>query len=121
MESRPMLYPMEIGIAQRILAIVQEEMARYKVSSLKTIRLVVGEAVPVNPQRLTSCFELVSQATPQEGAKLELELDPLACRCIICAKIFFIEDEKYLCPNCHSNQIEIISGGKFLIKEIVAG
>ncbi len=116
-----MLYPIEIGIAQRILAIVQEEMARYKVSCLKTIRLVVGEAVPVNPQRLTYCFELVSQDTPQEEAKLELELDPLACRCTICAKFFFIEDGKHLCPNCHSNKTEIISGEKFLIKEIVAG
>ncbi len=120
-ETGPMLYPMEIGIAQRILAIVQEEIARHKVTRLKTIRLVAGEALPVNPQRLTYCFELISQDTPQEGAKLEIDLDPLACQCTLCAMVFFIEDRNYLCPKCLSNKIEVISGRKFFVKEIVAG
>ncbi len=111
-ESEPMLYPMEVGIAQRILAIVQEEMARYKVTRLQTIRLVVGEALPVNPQRLTHCFQFVSQDTPQEGAKLELEWDPLACRCTPCSNVFFIENGEYLCPNCHSEPNRNHLGGK---------
>ncbi|MBI5606795.1 MAG: hypothetical protein HY879_25980 [Deltaproteobacteria bacterium] len=48
-----------------------------------------------------------------------MEIDPLACRCTHCKKIFFIVDGEYIYPNCRSNQIEIISGKKFFIKDIV--
>ncbi|MBI5606796.1 MAG: hypothetical protein HY879_25985 [Deltaproteobacteria bacterium] len=49
------------------LNIVQEEMAVHKATKLKTIRLVVGEAVTVNPQRLCDYFEVLSQDTPGRG------------------------------------------------------
>ena len=46
----------EMSIAQSIIDIVQQEMARHQVSKVSVIRLVVGEFTAVVPDSLTFSF-----------------------------------------------------------------
>jgi hydrogenase nickel incorporation protein HypA/HybF len=110
----------EMGIAQSILEIVEQEMTRHGATKLTTIRLVVGEFTAVVPESLTFCFEVLTKDTPFEGVKLEMEKVPLTGRCNLCETEFVVKDYQFICPHCGSNQVETISGKELFVKEIEA-
>jgi hydrogenase nickel incorporation protein HypA/HybF len=108
----------EMGIAQSIVDIVQQEMARHGISKITTIRLVVGEFTAVVPQSLTFCFEVITKDTPLEGVKLEMEPVPLTGRCGGCGEEFVVQEYRFVCPKCQSQDIQTISGKELFVKEI---
>ncbi|MFH0787147.1 MAG: hydrogenase maturation nickel metallochaperone HypA [Pseudomonadota bacterium] len=110
----------EMGIAQSILDIVEQEMARHGVTKVSTIRLVVGEFTAVVPQSLTFCFEVITKDTPMEGVRLEMEPVPLTGRCGGCGEEFEIKEYRFVCPKCDSKEIETIGGKELYVKEIEA-
>jgi hydrogenase nickel incorporation protein HypA/HybF len=110
----------EMGIAQSILDIVEQEMARHGATKLTTIRLVVGEFTAVVPESLTFCFEVLTKDTPFEGVKLEMEKVPLTGKCTVCETEFVVQDYQFICPHCGSNQVETLSGKELFVKEIEA-
>jgi hydrogenase nickel incorporation protein HypA/HybF len=110
----------EMGIAQNIMDIVEQEMARHGATKLSTIRLTVGEFTAVVPESLSFCFEVITKDTPFEGVKLEMEKVPLTGRCTACDEEFAIKEYQFICPKCGSNEVETISGKELFIKEIEA-
>ena len=110
----------EMSIAQSIIDIVEQEMARHGVSKVSVIRLVVGEFTAVVPQSLNFCFELITKDTPLEGVKVEMEQVPLTGRCQACGNEFPIQEYKFICPSCQSKEIETIAGKELFVKEIEA-
>src|SRR5208337_5119985 len=108
----------EMGIAQSILDIVEQEMARHGATKVSTIRLVVGEFRAVVPHSLSFCFEIITKDTPFEGVKLEIEQVPLTGRCIDCGVEFIIQEYRFICPTCRSREIETIAGKELFVKEI---
>lgn len=110
----------EMGIAQSILDIVEQEMARHGATRVSTIRLVVGEFTAVVPHSLTFCFEIITKDTPFEGVKLEMEQVPLTGHCSGCGEEFVIKEYRFVCPKCGSQEIETIAGKELFIKEIEA-
>jgi hydrogenase nickel incorporation protein HypA/HybF len=110
----------EMGIAQSILDIVEQEMARHGATRVSTIRLVVGEFRAVVPRSLTFCFEIMTKDTPFEGVKLEMEQVPLTGRCTACDEEFTVKEYRFVCPKCGSQEIETIAGKELFVKEIEA-
>jgi hydrogenase nickel incorporation protein HypA/HybF len=110
----------EMGIAQSILDIVEQEMARHGATRLTTIRLVIGEFTAIVPESLTFCFEVITKDTPYEGVKLEMEKVPLTGRCSDCGEEFVIKEYQFICPKCGSSKVETISGKELFVKEIEA-
>ena len=110
----------EMSIAQSIMDIVQQEMARHQVTRVSVIRLVVGEFTAVVPDSLTFCFEPITKDTPLEGVKVELEQVPLTGRCKTCGKEFPIVEYRFICPECQSQEVETVAGKELFIKEIEA-
>ncbi len=110
----------EMGIAQSIMEIVEQEMFRHGATKLSTIRLVVGEFTAVVPHSLTFCFEVITKDTPFEGVKLEMEHVPLTGRCTACDEEFTIKEYRFVCPKCGSQEIETIAGKELFVKEIEA-
>lgn len=109
-----------MGIAQSILDIVEQEMARYGANKVSTIRLVVGEFTAVVPHSLTFCFKIITKDTSFEGVKLELEQVPLTGRCFGCGEEFTVKKYRFVCPKCGSQEIETIAGKELFVKEIEA-
>jgi hydrogenase nickel incorporation protein HypA/HybF len=110
----------EMSIAQSIMDIVEQEMARHGVSRVSVIRLVIGEFTAVVPQSLSFCFELIIKDTPLEGVRLEMEQVPLTGRCQACGREFPIREYQFICPACQSQEIETIAGKELFVKEIEA-
>jgi hydrogenase nickel incorporation protein HypA/HybF len=110
----------EMSIVESMLGIIKDEMARHQVSRLMAVHLVVGELTAVVPEALTFCFELYIKETPLQGARLEIEPQPLSGRCKKCKEEFRIEEMNFRCPQCQNPDVEILTGRELYIKDIEA-
>jgi len=113
-----MIHPREMALAKDILDIAQREMAYQGAIKLRTVRVAVGEATAMVPERLTFCFELLTKEFHLDGMKLIIERIPLAFRCRFCNEAFFIPEAGFVCPKCRSKNVAVFSGNELFIKEI---
>jgi hydrogenase nickel incorporation protein HypA/HybF len=108
----------EMSIAQSLITILQEEMAKHGATALRSVRLNIGEMSAIVPESLSFCFEIIIQGTPLEGAKLLMDRIPLRGYCPGCDRPFDIKDFVFVCPTCGSTNIETIEGQELSIVEM---
>jgi hydrogenase nickel incorporation protein HypA/HybF len=108
----------EMSIAQSLLGIIKEEMAKADATVLKSVRLHIGQLSAVVPRSLSFCFEVMTSGTELEGAKLIMEIIPLMGVCKACNQEFEIRDYAFECPRCSSREIKPISGQELSIVEM---
>ena len=108
----------EMSIAQSLIDILQEEMAKHGAATLRSVRLSIGEMSAIVPESLSFCFEIITQGTPLEGARLLLDRIPLKGYCPKCEETFDIKDFVFVCPTCASTAIETIQGQELSIVEM---
>jgi hydrogenase nickel incorporation protein HypA/HybF len=95
-----------MSIAQSLIQILQEEMAKHGAATLRSVRLSIGEMSAIVPESLSFCFEIITQGTPLEGAKLLMDRIPLKGYCPDCDRPFDIKDFVFICPTCGSRQVK---------------
>ena len=76
----------EMSIAQSILDIALEEIAKQGCDRLDLIRVECGALAGVVPDSLQFCFEALVQGGPHAAARLELVTIPLLLRCSTCGQ-----------------------------------
>jgi hydrogenase nickel incorporation protein HypA/HybF len=108
----------EMSIAQSLVDILQEEMARNNASALKSVKLHIGRLSAIVPEALSFCFEIIASGTNMEGADLNMEMIPLRGICLDCDQGFEIEDYAFSCPYCESPNIRTVSGQDLAIVEM---
>ena len=96
----------EMAITQSVVDAVCEHAAGRRVHSVK---LQVGSLCAVVPDSMQFCFELATEGTLADGARLELNLQPGAARCRTCGERFELRDLILLCP-CGSADVEVTAG-----------
>ncbi|HDG98853.1 MAG: hydrogenase maturation nickel metallochaperone HypA [Deltaproteobacteria bacterium] len=108
----------EMSIAQSLLDIIKEEMAKNDAKVLRTVRLHIGQLTAIVPESLSFCFEVMTAGTELEGAKLIMEIIPLVGHCQSCDRDFQIENYAFACPYCQSTDIKTVSGEELSIVEM---
>lgn len=96
----------EMAITQSVVDAVCEHAAGRRVHSIK---LEVGALCAVVPDSMQFCFELVTEGTVADGARLDLDVQPGTARCRTCAKEFELHDLILLCP-CGSADVQVLAG-----------
>ncbi|GAB2634961.1 hydrogenase maturation nickel metallochaperone HypA [Prescottella soli] len=107
----------EMAITQSVVDAVCERAAGRSVHS---IRLQVGRLCAVVPDAMQFCFELVTEGTVAEGARLDIEEPPGRAHCRDCGADFPLHDLVLLCP-CGSADVEILSGRELRIMSMEVG
>jgi hydrogenase nickel incorporation protein HypA/HybF len=108
----------EMSIAQNLIEIIEEEMGKHGAKSLRSVRLHIGQLSAVVPEALSFCFEVITEGTALQGARLDMEIIPLKGHCPECGAEFEIEDYAFVCPSCGSTRIETASGQELSIVEL---
>lgn len=101
----------EMSITQSVVDAVCEHAAGRRVHEVK---IQVGALCAVVPDSMQFCFELVTEGTLMEGARLEIEQPPGQASCRACGRDFTLTDLIVLCP-CGSADVEILSGRELRI------
>ena len=74
-----------------------------------SVRLRVGALCGVIPESMEFCFELATQGTIAQGARLDLDIQVGAARCRACDAEFTLGDLILQCE-CGSADIDLLAG-----------
>ena len=104
----------ELGIAQEIVSIVSE---RSGGRAVRRIVLEVGKLSAVLPEALLFCFDLATEGTAAQGARLEIvEIDGLG-RCRACGASVPLPRPFGRCA-CGGSDLEWLRGEELKIREM---
>ncbi|MBV9088827.1 MAG: hydrogenase maturation nickel metallochaperone HypA [Mycobacteriaceae bacterium] len=101
----------EMAITQSVVDAVCEHAEGRRVRS---VRLQVGALCGVVPDSMQFCFELATEGTAADGARLDLDVQPGSARCRSCGDEFVLPDLILLCP-CGSADVEVLGGRQLRI------
>jgi hydrogenase nickel incorporation protein HypA/HybF len=108
----------ELSITQSFLDIALEKAKEAQAKKITKIQLIIGELSGVVDDCVQFYFELLSKDTIAEKANLSFNRMPTKVRCRNCATVFTPEELNWACPNCHGQQVEIVSGRECNIESI---
>ena len=104
----------EIGIVQEVLSIIFSEVRQEKITK---VVLQIGKLSAVMPDAVRFGFELCSEGTRAEGARLEIIETPGLAWCAACEKEFQTDVFFGACV-CGNPQLEWKSGDELKIREV---
>jgi hydrogenase nickel incorporation protein HypA/HybF len=104
----------ELGIAEEIVAIVAQRTADARVAR---IVVEIGRLCAVVPDALRFCFDLATEGTVAEGAKLEIVEIAGRGRCRACGADVVLERPFGRCA-CGDSDLEWLAGEELRIREV---
>ena len=107
----------EMSIVTNLLALVAEELQKHKLEKLLMARVRYGALANIVPEAMHFAFEALTRGSPFEGARLELEEEPLVLRCS-CGAGFSPDTKHELlvapCPACNEPLGHTVEKGREL-------
>ncbi|PSB02743.1 hydrogenase maturation nickel metallochaperone HypA [Merismopedia glauca] len=100
----------EVGLMENALAIALNYASRERASRIEQITLRIGDLSGVEPDALRFAFDVVTQGTIAERAKLIVESCPTLCFCHVCQTQFQPTQWDYECPTCQTWSMAIVQG-----------
>lgn len=85
--------------------------------AVAVVRLQIGMLSGVVPDSVRFCFEVVTQGTGLEGARLVIDEPPGQAYCRTCGDEFTLTDPIMLCP-CGSADLDITGGRELRILSV---
>jgi hydrogenase nickel incorporation protein HypA/HybF len=89
--------------------VVEAVTARLPDARITCVRLEIGALSGVVADSVRFCFDLATEGTNLDGARLEISESPGRCRCRTCGSDFEPDWPILLCP-CGSSDISMLSG-----------
>ena len=107
----------ELAITQNILSVVLDEARAAQAKKVTRIDLVIGELSGIEGDCVQFNFEYVKRGDIAEEAVLNFKIAPAQLRCRDC-QADFSPSGIWICPECQSSRIEIVSGRDCFIESI---
>lgn len=108
----------EFSIIENLFKIIEDITNKEKLKKVDKINLLVGEMLQIVPETLDFAFNTSKKGTKYENTKLNIEFQPIIGKCMNCSNQFELHKNNHNCPECRSNDFEIISGKELIIKSI---
>lgn len=110
----------ELGIMIEAAKTVEAFAKKNSLTAVDTVVLQVGELSAVVPQYAHACWPAAVDRTMLEQTKLKIEIIPADAMCRKCGTLFNPVTTGKTCPDCGSEEWDLIKGKEFLIKEVIA-
>jgi hydrogenase nickel incorporation protein HypA/HybF len=108
----------ELPVSQNILEISLKYANRENASKILNIYVVIGQLTSFIDESIQFYWDIISKDTIAEGAELKFTRIPAEFMCKLCNYSFPLSENQFTCPNCQSNQVEIIKGKEFYLDSI---
>jgi len=90
------------------------------VKEVRKINIRAGKLRGIVPEQLEFCFGFVAKDTIVEKAKLEVETLPVKGKCKKCQHEFWVEEFRFICPECEHEDIDVLQGMELMVANIEA-
>ena len=108
----------ELSITQSILDIALRHAEQAEAARITGINLVIGQLSSIIDDSVQFYWDIISENTIAEGAKLAFKRIPTELLCLDCNHTYKLEAEDLSCPNCGSSRIKVVSGTEFFLESI---
>ena len=108
----------EVSIIQSMVPQIEDFLTRGSYKKVNKIVLDVGVMSGVIKDALEFAYDICVKGTAIEGAELTVRMVPVTASCEKCFIKFEVHDYSFLCPQCNSKDIKMLSGNELTIKEI---
>lgn len=108
----------ELKIAGSLTNIVLETAGKEKMKKVTRVNVAFGQTVSIVPEIFSVAFTELVRGTVAEDAELDIEIIPLKTACPRCGAVFSFEKISFVCQQCGSDEVDIISGKELFIKSI---
>ncbi|MBP7147857.1 MAG: hydrogenase maturation nickel metallochaperone HypA [Acidobacteria bacterium] len=107
----------EAGLAIEILeqAVAAARQAGGPDARIESLRLRVGEFSGVDPEALRFALEVMGRGGPAEGARVDLQVEPLVLSCA-CGAVAGSESLHQPCPACGSASRSVTAGRDLVLE-----
>jgi hydrogenase nickel incorporation protein HypA/HybF len=107
----------ETVVAQNMMEAISQEARKYGGRPV-CAKISCGELNAVNDEVLSFAFDAIAQGTPCEGITLQIEHKPMQATCRQCATTFAVTIANAQCPNCQSDDFELLPDAPLVLEEI---
>lgn len=110
----------EMAITEGIMEAAVPAAQAQGAKKILEIRLKIGELSGVIPECIQYYFDIVSQGSIAEGARLRVETIPVTVQCRDCGYEGGIDRKKIRCPQCGSGELKLLSGREYYVDSLEA-
>jgi hydrogenase nickel incorporation protein HypA/HybF len=107
----------EMVVAQNMVEAISQEAQKYGGRAVSA-KISCGQLNAVNDEVLSFAFDAISPGTPCEGMTLQIEHKPLQATCKRCGGTFAVMLSNALCPDCQSDEFELLPDAPLVLEEI---
>jgi len=111
----------ELAVTEGMLKVVLRHAEMNKAKQVVGITLQIGEMSDIVDEWLQRYFDYLSRGTIAEGAEIIIERSPAIFRCGDCGEEYIVDIKaggKFSCPECGTNNVDLVSGREFQVKEL---
>jgi hydrogenase nickel incorporation protein HypA/HybF len=108
----------EFGVTKSLIDLCNQEAENNGIKKVYKIHLKVGRFTGFSPDSIQFYFEHLKVNTRCSAASIIFEEIPIEITCGKCRKRSVIDEPVLLCPNCGSDEIDLISGREFSVASI---
>ena len=109
----------ELAITEQIVKIANKHGEKNKATQITDLFLVIGELSTGIDDSVQFYWDLITENTLCEGAKLHFKRIPAVFRCRDCNKEYgLVQGELTPCPHCQSSSMDILQGKEFHLDSI---
>ena len=108
----------ELPTTQSILDLVLEHAARAGARRVTDIHMVVGDLSRIVDESVQFYWDILSQGTIAEHARLHFARVPLRMGCRRCQAEFEPSGFDYRCPECSETRVRVVAGDELRLETI---
>ena len=108
----------ELPVTESILEITLRHAEGANAVRVTDVYLVIGQLSSIIDDSVQFYWDMISQETRAEGARLHFKRIPAELECSACGKRYRIEDEQLACRHCGSTAVKITAGREFYVDSI---
>jgi len=108
----------ELAVTESILDIALKYANNAQASRVTDLHLVIGRLASIVDDSVQFYWDIVSENTICQGAKLHFQRVPAQLTCLDCSNQYTLDTEMEPCPKCSSPRVKVTSGDQFFLDSI---
>ncbi len=108
----------ELAVTQSILEIAVRHAEGQKATRITDLFIVMGDWSSSVDDSVQFYWDMISENTIAQGAKLHFKRIPVEITCRDCSHTYAPSSRELLCPKCQSTRIKVKTGEEFFLEAI---
>ncbi len=110
----------ELAVTESILKLALDHADKAGAGRITDLHIVVGQLSSIVDDSVQFYWDLVSEGTAAQGAKLHFRRVPTELLCLDCSTRYSPTQDDLACPHCHSIHVKVVAGEEFYLEAIDA-